>query len=114
MIFLVSIRTELCNLFILVECYALLASGERACKIRSTYNVTVCTSVVTYKYIYMYIYIYRKIGPLTWLGGLASLANYFIHLGMEEVWEEVNEELLESEIDFVPTVSSASNHIKYQ
>ena len=39
---------------VLVECYPLLASGVRT-KIRSTYNVTVCTSPITYKYIYIYI-----------------------------------------------------------
>ena len=46
---------------LLVECYALLASGECARKIRSTYNVTVCAVPVTYIYIYIYIYIYKNI-----------------------------------------------------
>ena len=50
--------------------------GGYTCKIRSTYNVTLCTAPITHTHTHIYN---RKIGPLTQLGGLALLANYCWH-----------------------------------
>ena len=54
-------------MYILVECYALLASGSAHAKLEAR---------ITLRYVQCPSHVYRKTSPLTRLGELAPLANY--------------------------------------